>query len=99
MEITVKRDPGGRPHPDVVDHLLAALPPALARGKAILNEGEALETVTLATLYRPGVELGHLVEVHDSWQGRVWRGKVRSIEHEFSQGRLTSRLEIVRVAS
>ncbi|MBI4828564.1 MAG: hypothetical protein HY804_07115 [Nitrospinae bacterium] len=99
MEITVKRVPGGRPHPDVVDNLLSDIRPALARGKAILNEGEALETVTLTALYRPGLEPGQLIEVCDSLQGKVWRGKVRSIEHEFSAGRLTSRLEIVRLAA
>ena len=96
MEITVKRHPGGVPAPDIVEPLLASLPPALARGRKELDDGEGLQSVRLTLVYRPDLNLGDLVEVMDRYQGRSYRGKVTAVEHKFDGVAVTTDLEISR---
>lgn len=95
--IFVTRYAGDKRGEDIVDPLLNTVEAQLARGTAELDAHSTTpQTVNLVTVYRPGVELGQLAEVHDAMQGVSYRGKITGISHRISSGTVTSLIDIVR---
>jgi len=99
IDIIVLRHAGDKPGEDIVDSLLSTLEAALARGAYELDKyDDGQQPVTLSITYRPNVRLGQLVEVHDSLQGRSYRGKITSVSHRISRGEATTTVDILKGA-
>lgn len=98
IEIFVQRGAGDRQGPDIVDTYITTIPAALARGTYEINYATPVEPVTLRTVYRSGVSLGQLVEVHDALQGKSWRGRVVDISHSIQRTQVWTQLIVERVA-
>ena len=96
MNITVKRYNADHPAPDIVEPILTDINAALERGRNELDKGEDFQTVRITALYVAGIAPGALVEVKDYFQGAPYRGKVTSVEHSISAGRLLTDIEMVR---
>ncbi|GMQ92473.1 MAG: hypothetical protein BMS9Abin11_1804 [Gammaproteobacteria bacterium] len=96
IDILVIRDAGNRQGDDVVDPMITSIPVALDRGRFEINEASGMRQTTLETVYRNDVEMGQIVEVHDSLQGKSWRGKISSITHTSSGAELITKLNIMR---
>lgn len=95
--IAVARYEGNRQAPPVIDQLIVTIPVALNRGR---NELDYLAyrhtTVQLQIVYRPGVELGQVVEVRDELQGIAWRGKVVGLRYSNQLGGTTIDMDVQR---
>jgi hypothetical protein len=95
--VAVARYEGDRQAPPVIDELITNTPLALNRGR---NELDYLayrhSTVQLRIVYRPGIRLGHLVEVRDALQGIAWRGKVVGLRYSNSLGGTTIDMDVQR---
>lgn len=84
--IVVFRGVGDKKGQDIVEALLSSTSAKLERGRVELDEhAMPIQTVTMDVTYRPGVRLGQLVEVHDSTQGKSWRGKIAGITLKITQ--------------
>lgn len=81
VDIVVIRVPGDKKGPDIIDPLLSSNNVAIQRGTTEIQDNEPIDTISLSTNYRSGVRLGHIAEVIDILQGRVWRGKIVGIAH------------------
>lgn len=81
VDIVVIRIPGNKQGPDIVDPLLTNTTIAISRGEAEIQDNEPIDSIALTTNYRTGVKMGDIVEVLDSLQGKVWKGKVVGISH------------------
>ncbi|ABK45054.1 hypothetical protein Mmc1_2555 [Magnetococcus marinus MC-1] len=97
-EIVCQRGDGAHPGEDISDPLLATTEVKLSRGRAEIDAGEDLQEVSLTCVHRPGIMPGQIIEVHDALMGRSWRGKVTGVAHEAAGPRITTSLEVVRVA-
>lgn len=95
--IVVFRGVGDKKGQDIVEALLSSTSAKLERGRVELDE-HALpnQSVTMQIVYRPGVRLGQLVEVHDSTQGKSWRGKITAIVHKITKTKHVTDLTISR---
>ena len=98
IDIVVQRNLGDRQGPDIVDALLTTIPAALARGTHEINKSTSVDSITLRTVYRAGVEMGELIEVHDALQGMSWRGRIVNITHNIQRTQIWSQLVVERVA-
>jgi len=96
IDLIVIRDAGDHQGEDVVDPMITSVAVALDRGRFEINEASGMRPTTLETVYRNNVEMGQIVEVHDSLQGSVWRGKISSISHRSKGPELLTRLTIMR---
>lgn len=95
--VVVVRGIGDRKGQDIVDALLADTSAKIERGRVELDEHDKpSQDVTLEIVYRPGLRLGQLVEVHDSVQGVSWRGKIVEIAHRITIASHTTELRISR---
>jgi hypothetical protein len=95
--IVVARYTGDRQGEDIVDRLLSSVDAQLSRGRAELDANATLQqTVDLTIVYRQGLELGQLVEVHDALQGRSYRGKITGISHRIDGGQVVTVLNILK---
>ncbi|ABK45366.1 hypothetical protein Mmc1_2875 [Magnetococcus marinus MC-1] len=97
-EIVCQRGDGEHPGEDISDPLLATTEAKLSRGRAEIDAGEDLQEISLTCVHRPGVMPGQIIEVHDALMGRSWRGKVTGVAHEAIGPRITTSLEVQRVA-
>lgn len=95
--IVVFRGVGDKKGQDIVEALLSSTSAKLERGRVELDE-HALpnQSVTMQIVYRAGVRLGQLVEVHDSTQGKSWRGKITAIAHKITKTKHVTDLTISR---
>lgn len=97
IDIFVQRGAGDRRGDDVVDPLMSALEPALARGRALLDENAVLQQPVQVTVkFRPDLRLGQLAEFHDALQGVSWKGKITGISHVIRSGAVTTVLDTTR---
>ncbi|MBF0273586.1 MAG: hypothetical protein HQL98_16195 [Magnetococcales bacterium] len=94
-EIVVQRGDGRFPGADVVEPLAATVDVMRERGRAEMDAGEPLQSVTLDCLFLPGILPGQLVEVRDDWLG-VWRGQVMSVRHEISDLHMNTTIDLLR---
>lgn len=95
--IVVLRYLGDKKGQEVVDTLLFGTEAKLARGRAELDQNALpQQPVTMTIVYRPGLRLGQLVEVLDSTQGQVWRGKITKISHHITETNHTTDIEVQR---
>lgn len=95
--IIVTRGAGNKRGEDIADALLSTVEAQLARGTAELDaHSTAPQTVNLSTVYRTGVSLGQLIEVHDALQGQSYRGKITGVSHRIDAGAVTTVLDVVR---
>ena len=93
----VQRGSGDKQGVDIIDPLINSVPVGLSRGQAEIDEnGENLQQVTMTTVFRSGVLLGQLTEVHDSLQGVSWVGKIIGINHVARNGTLLTTLTLRR---
>lgn len=95
-EIICQRGQGEFPGDDISDPLLTDTRAKLARGRAVIDAGEELQTVSLTCIHRTGLLPGQLVEVHDAMMGQTWRGKVTSVGHAAAGPKLVTSLELLR---
>ena len=80
--IAVARYDGNRQAPPIVDGLLCTEAVCVNRGRNELDEHAYKHApVTVNAVFRPGVRLGQLAEVHDALQGISWRGKIVGIQY------------------
>lgn len=98
-DLIVKRDLGNLRGPDVVDILISTDAVGVERGRNELDKNGGLQEVRLVTVFRTGVEMGELAEVHDSLQGRVWRGKIKGIRHVAQGGVVQTELTLDKPSS
>ncbi|MBF0370318.1 MAG: hypothetical protein HQL52_12770 [Magnetococcales bacterium] len=96
-EIVCQRGNGEFSGEDISDPLLSTTEAMRSRGRAEIDSGEDLQEVSLTCVHRPGIMPWQVVEVHDALMGRSWRGKLTSVSHEATGGRITTSLEILRV--
>ena len=95
--IFVTRGAGDKRGEDIVDPLLSTVEAQLARGTMELDANSTTpQTVNTTIVYRSGVGLGQLVEVHDAIQGQSYRGKITGVSHRIGSGAVVSMLDIVR---
>lgn len=95
-DIIVIRGDGDIDGGDIIDPLLTALEPALARGRQEIESHASARKVSLKTVFRAGVRKGQLVEVADSLQGPVWRGVIMGITHTVEGAQTYSTLDVER---
>ena len=95
--IIVVRNAGDLQGEDIVDALLSTVPVQLARGQAELDAHSSTpQSVSLDVVFRTGLELGQLAEVHDAMQGTSYRGKITGISHRINNGAVTTLLDLER---
>lgn len=95
--IVVFRGAGDRKGQDIVEPLLSSITAKLERGRVEMDEhAKPAQSVTMDIVYRPGVRLGQLVEVHDAAQGKSWRGRITGITHKIKQTSHVTELTISR---
>lgn len=93
--VVVIRYDGDIQGPDISDTLLAPLGAKLERGRVEMDaHAQVSKDVNLDIMFRPGIRLGQIVEVHDSLQGGRYRGKVTSITHNAGPVSLTTSLTL-----
>ena len=54
--------------------------------------------MSLTCFSRPGIMPGYLEKVHDAMMGRSWRGKVTGVRHIVQVQKVTTALDLVRLA-
>jgi hypothetical protein len=81
------------------DPLLATTEAKISRGRAEIDVGEDLQEISLTCVHRRGVMPGQIVEIHDALMGRSWRGKVTGVAVDATGPRITTSLEVQRVAT
>lgn len=93
--VIVIRDAGNISGPNIADALLAPLHAKLERGRVEMDEhARPAKNVSLEIVFRPGLRLGHVVEVHDVLQGARYRGKITSITHNAGPVAMTTLLDL-----
>ncbi len=93
--IIAVRDAGDLQGEDIVDALLSTVTVQLERGRAELDAHSTIpQSVSLGVVFRTGLELGQLAEVHDAMQGKSYRGKITGISHRIDNGAVTTLLDI-----
>jgi hypothetical protein len=99
FDIFVQRGAGDLRGLDIVDPLILELGVGLARGRTELDSHSVLQqTVRIGVMFRTGIRLGQLAEVHDSLQGVSWKGKITGISHKIENGKVTTMLDVLRPA-
>lgn len=82
MEIFVIRFEGDKPGEDIIDALMVTEAVALSRGRAELDRhSTAMQEVNLEIVYKSGIRLGQLAEVHNQLEGYSYVGKIIGIQH------------------
>ena len=95
--VVVFRGAGDRKGQDIVEALLSDTSAKVERGRVEMDEhADPAQSVSMDIVYRPGVRLGQLVEVHDSTQGKSWRGKISGITHKIKRTSHVTELTISR---
>lgn len=95
--VVVFRGAGDRKGQDIVEPLLSSVTAKLERGRVEMDEhAKPAQSVSMDIVYRPGVRLGQLFEVHDAAQGKSWRGKVVGITHKLTRTSHVTELSISR---
>ena len=95
--IVVQRDLGDKPGDDIISPLVTTTPVAIDRGRQVLDSQDfRVSDERLTVLFRTGVELGQLVEVHNQERNEKWRGKISSIRHTVQSGRILTVLDVER---
>lgn len=95
--IEVFRGNGLHRGPDVQDSLLCSLPALQARGKAELDSHEKFRNVSIRGIFKGVVLDGDLIEVYDSTFGVKWRGSVSSVSHSYTDDKLNTTMEVLRL--
>jgi hypothetical protein len=85
--VVTMRYAGDRVGDDIVDSLLSTDEAKVERGRAELDSSaQPMQEVTLGLVYRAGVRLGQLAEIHDGTQGASYRAKVTSVSYRVVSG-------------
>jgi len=93
--VVVIRYAGDISGPSIADALLAPLHAKLERGRVEMDEhAQPSKDVNLEIVFRPGLRLGQVVEVHDALQGARYRGKITAITHNAGPVSLTTSLTL-----
>jgi len=98
MMLHAIRGTGGSIGTPIVEPLLSTPSAALARAESEFGTtAHDKQKVNITALYRTGLSLGDLVEVHDVSQANSWKGKLLSISHRVDGGTLVSHLTVDRL--
>jgi hypothetical protein len=95
-EIVVIRGAGDQEGPSIEDPYLTTTLAMIARGQHEIDDAADMDEVTLEAVFRSGLDVGQIVEVHDSSQGQTWIGKIVGISHAFTLAETISTLTIKR---
>lgn len=98
IDIFVVRGAGDKRGPDIQDPMLTELAVAMARGRVEIDRATPSRSVQISANFKPGRKTGQLIEVADALQGKVWRGKITSLDNAIEGTKLVSRLTVERVA-
>jgi hypothetical protein len=98
VDVTVIRGAGDIFGEEITDVLFSTDGVAVQRGRNLIDANASARIVSMTTLYRPGLQIGQLVEVHDSSMGAVWRGKITDIGLSVEGIEVTADLQIERPA-
>ncbi|GAB0056756.1 hypothetical protein SIID45300_01068 [Candidatus Magnetaquicoccaceae bacterium FCR-1] len=94
-EITALRGDGTHPGDDILEPLASHVDARRERGRAVIDAGEALQDVTVDTLFNADLLPGQLIEVQDTALGIPWRAKIKSVRHTIDDSPITT-LDLVR---
>lgn len=84
--IIVFRGSGDKKGQDIVEALLSSTSAKVERGRVELDAHNLpIQNVTMDIVYRPNTRLGQVCEIHDSTQGKSWRGKIVGITHRITK--------------
>lgn len=83
-DIVVLRGGGSRQGEDVIDPLLTTDAACLERGRIELDKGSGLQPLELECVYRDGLLLGDVVEIHDPLHSTTYYGILSHITHSVS---------------
>lgn len=87
MHLCVIRGLGDKPGEDIIDGLISTDAVALARGASELDtHATIMQGVDIDIVFRTGVQLGMVAEVHDLLNGDIWIGKIVGISHASNGG-------------
>lgn len=97
IRVTVKREPGDRPGPDIVDPLIGSEAVAVERGrKEIDTNCSSRQIVTMRILPRAGLRVNRLIEVQ-SIKEPPWRGLITEITYSAAGGTSPSATMTIKV--
>lgn len=94
VTVTVAR--GGVAGDPITDALCCTTAAATARANAELDEASQFTHYRVEAVYLPRIMPGHLIEVHESRSGEIWRAMVDAVEHRFDE-RMTTSLDVLRL--
>ena len=81
---------------EVVAPLLSDYRALRARAQAELDQGEALQTLELSVVYRPGLVPGQLIAVQDGFYGRSFFALLVGVRHEIGVKGWVSQLTLLK---
>lgn len=92
VDIFVERSPADSQGEDIIEPLLGAQPEAINRGRNELDTRASLKQPVVASIvFRTGLAVGQLIEVHNELEAEVFRGKLVRLSHRLTpQAALTS---------
>jgi hypothetical protein len=80
IDITVIRGAGDISGEVLSDPLIETEVVAIERGRNVIDSQAKVRSVTIETVFRPGIKTGMTIEVLDALQGLVWRGKIQGVD-------------------
>ena len=96
MHVAGQRGNAIYPVLEVVAPLLSDYRALRARAQAELDQGEALQTLELSIVYRPGLLPGQLVAVQDGFYGRSFCALLVGVRHEIGVKGWVSQLTLLK---
>lgn len=93
--VVVKRGDGGHPAPPEINVLITSDACAISKGRALLDGYSSTpQSVEVEAVYRTGLRLGQLLQVHDLSQGLQWKAKLVGINHRVVRGAVSTILDL-----
>jgi hypothetical protein len=99
VDIIVQRSPADKCGDDIVDPLISTVSVALNRGRNELDDkAEPSRVIRYQIIYRPGLQSGQIIEVHDGLRGISFRGKLVGLHHSLSGGSAITEVAIEKIS-
>ena len=96
IDIMVIRGAGDISGGDVASPLLCTTEAAVSRGRQEIEAHAKVTSVSLKTIFKPGVRKGDIVQVDDPLQGPTWLGVIVGISHAVDGVETMTTLDIER---
>lgn len=96
VDIVVQRGEGDIDGGILENSLANTVIVATQLGRNTIDENSYQDEVTITAIFRPGLETGQILEIHDSYQGESWVGKLKGITIDDTDGIPVVKLDILR---